>query len=112
MIDKLTARGRPIVRRIATILAIADCKSRVYERHLIAAHALWEYSVNTCEYVFGNLVGNPNADKIYRALAARPSGLSKSEISRIAFNNNASKSVIDTAIKMLDNRGLISAHQI
>ena len=50
----MTARGAPIVRRLACIYACLDCSDKVELPHLQAALALWDYCRESVEYVFGD----------------------------------------------------------
>lgn len=50
----MTARGAPIVRRLACIYACLDCSAKVELPHLQAALALWDYCRESVEYVFGD----------------------------------------------------------
>lgn len=51
----MTARGAPIVRRLACIYACLDCSDKVELPHLQAALALWDYCRESVEYVFGDV---------------------------------------------------------
>jgi hypothetical protein len=111
LIDSLTARARPIVRRLAVIYAVVDLEDAVHIEHLEAAYALWDYCVQTVEYVFGSLLGDRDADKLYRALMENRAGLTTSEVYKHVFRNNRSAAQVKRAAQMLIERGMIQVRK-
>lgn len=105
LIDALGARARPMLRRMAVIFAVADCSDVIELEHLEAAWALWDYSAQTLEYVFGTLIGDRDADLVFRLLAEHRAGLSISDFYQV--NTNISKARWLRALTMLSDRGLV-----
>ncbi len=65
----MTARGAPIVRRLACVYACLDSSGKVTLRHLRAALALWDYCSASVRYVFGD-AGAKNESADDRELAS------------------------------------------
>jgi hypothetical protein len=96
------SRGAPHVLRLAGIYALLDRTSDITEDHLGAALALWDASARCCAYIFGDKLGNPDAEKILAALEeAGPSGLSRTQISVQVFHNNRQVRYIKEALALL-----------
>lgn len=105
MVGALLGRAEAQVMRLAALYALLD-KSKVIKRvHLEAALALWEYSEDSVEFIFGNVTGDTVADKILNALRQR-GPLSDSEISAL-FHNNVNKDDLERAKTKLSMRRLI-----
>jgi hypothetical protein len=108
--DKLSARARPIVRRLAVIYAVSECSDIIELRHVQAALSIWNYCIDSVSYIFSDWTGDKEADKIYTALLQRPSGLTKSQIRTDVFSNNRVN--LDRALNVLISKGLIIKTQI
>jgi len=111
MIDAITARARPIVRRTALILAVTDLSDVIDVPHLEAANALWEYSERSARYIFGSSLGDRVQDKILLGLKEHPAGLTRSEISRVIFKNNMSGEKIGFALTKLIEREIVHVRE-
>jgi hypothetical protein len=68
--------------------------------HLDAALALWDFAEASAEFIFGDALGDPDADGILSALRATPSGLSRTDI-RDLFHHNLSAARIERALLSL-----------
>ena len=60
--------------------ATLDQDNQIGLAHLQAAIALWEYAARSARWVFGDTLGDPVADEIYRALLDEPDGLTSSQL--------------------------------
>src|SRR5262249_28336676 len=60
--------GRAIaqVMRLACLYAVLDRAHEIRTEHLTAALALCDYAEQSVRYIFGNSLGDPVADEIYR----------------------------------------------
>jgi hypothetical protein len=91
--------------RLALIYALLDGAGQIDVLHLEAALALWEYSESSAAFVFGDLLGDPIADEIARALQhAGPEGMTRTAI-RDLFGRNRSGDRIGAALALLATRG-------
>lgn len=110
--NTLQGRDRPQMRRMAVIYAVADCSDVIEVQHLRAAQAFWDYCFDSAMYIFGNRIGDPMADKLYRALIEYAPGLTTTEINKKVFGGNKSKAQITRALDILMDRGIITRIQI
>jgi hypothetical protein len=106
-LETAMGRRRSYARRIAMIFAVLDFKTRIDVSHLDAAMAVVDYNEETLVHLFGDATGDKVADKIYRALVERSSGLTRTELSIDILRRNTNKGEFDNAIKKLLTRGLI-----
>jgi hypothetical protein len=74
--------------------------------HLRAALAVWEYCETSARQIFGDLLGNPIADEILRALRqAGASGMTRKQISEELFQRHRSSEQIQFALDLLTESG-------
>lgn len=99
LVGALLARSEPQVMRLACIYALLDSSDKVRAAHLEASLALWAYVEQSCQFIFGELKGDPAVDKAFEAL--RQSGrLTTTDIHNL-FGRHADKSEIDRVIREL-----------
>jgi hypothetical protein len=95
------ARAEAQTIRLALLYALLDRSPEIARGHLEAALALWRYCDASAHYIFGDLVGEPVADTILRALRnVQPNGMSRSDISGL-FRNHLSAGKMDAALVRL-----------
>ena len=105
LLGAVVARGEAQVVRLALIYALLDEAKHIDVPHLEAALAVWEYCESSAAFVFGNLLGDPVADEIARALQhAGPEGMTRTAI-RDLFGRNRSGDRIGAALALLATRG-------
>jgi hypothetical protein len=107
LLGAVTARAEAQVVRLALIYALLDRATAVRVDHLRAARALWDYADRSARYIFGEALGNADADKILRELRAASDGLTRTEISSRLFHKNKPKDEIDSALDVLLESGLV-----
>jgi hypothetical protein len=103
-IGRLTSRAEAITTRLALIYAALDHSLAIKERHLMAALAIWDYSLESVRKIFGNSTGNRFAEKIATALDVNPEGLDRTAINRL-FSGHAKPKDLQEAIDDLVNAG-------
>ena len=101
------ARAEAHVVRLAVIYALLDGVGAIGSRHLNSALALWDYAERTVAFVFGDSLGDPVADELWRAISATPGGLSRSEV-RDLFARNRPRAQIDAALGILQRSGRVT----
>ncbi len=100
-----------MVMRVAAIYALLDCSQWIRRHHLEAALAFWKVSEQSAAYIFGDLLGDPQAEKLLRALRdAGEEGLSPTQIYRVVFKAHKTRAEIQAILHTLMRCG--SAHQI
>ena len=70
MAGALLGRAEAQVRRISALYAVLDGQSMVDLVHLKAALALWQHAEASTRMIFGDSLGDPDADAMLRAIRA------------------------------------------
>jgi hypothetical protein len=103
LLGAVTARAEAQVLRLALLYAALDCSAVIERVHLEAALALWGYAERSAAYIFGDKLGNPDADVILDALRrCGPCGLTRTQL-RDLFGRNLSAERIERALALLRN---------
>src|SRR6185437_12732126 len=99
-LGKATARGAPLVKRLAMIYALLDGERLIASRHLDAAAAVWRYALDSAGYVFGETQFTPLAQKFNAALEkAGSAGLTRTELRELAGSNAIKGATIAKALE-------------
>lgn len=105
----MTARAAPIVRRLSMIYALLDSSKVVTRVHLQAALAIWDYSAASVQMIFGDLTGDPVADRIISVLR-RSGEMTQSDVSEV-FGRNVPATRLSQALEVLLNAGQVMVWQ-
>ena len=105
LLGSVTSRAEAQVVRLSLLYALLDCSPVIRREHLHAALAVWDYCENSARYIFGDALGNPEADRILAELRANSEGLTRTEISGL-FGRNRTQEEIGNALARLEERGL------
>jgi hypothetical protein len=101
LLGELTARNAAHVLRFAMIYSLLDHEREITDRAVAAALALVNQSTRSIKYIFGDVLGDPDADAIYTALEhAADKGLTRTDI-RDLFQRNLSQTRITRALEYL-----------
>ncbi|MBA2704621.1 MAG: DUF3987 domain-containing protein, partial [Blastocatellia bacterium] len=99
----VTSRAECHVTRLALIYCLLDKEQVIRRPHLLAALACWEYSEQSCRYIFGSATGNEYADQIEEWLReVYPGYLTRQEI-RDKFLRNAPAGRIADGLDLLES---------
>ena len=102
LLGAVVARGEA---QLGLIYALLDGSGQIDVPHLQAALAVWEYCETSAAFIFGDLLGDPVADEIARALqSAGSEGMTRTAI-RDLFGRNRSGDRIGAALALLATRG-------
>lgn len=105
LLGAATSRAEAQVLRLSAIYAVLDMSNTVRVEHLRAALALWDYSFASARYIFGDVTGDPVADRIREALEGTSDGLTRTDISKL-FGRHASADRIGQALTQLAALGI------
>jgi hypothetical protein len=108
-VAKVTQRASPYVLRLSCIFAVLDKKTVIEREHLEAALAVWQYCEDSAKYIFGDSLGNKNADLLLNALREAENGLTRTEIYNDVFQKNVSAKQIRQALQLLIESDLIES---
>jgi hypothetical protein len=101
---EFSRRAAPYCLRVAAIYAVLAGANTITLPALTAAAAMIEYSTRTARYVLGDQSKDPRLDRIKRAVDARETGLTRTEISDL-FGRNLSAAVLGELIAVLTSQG-------
>ncbi len=108
LLGAILARGPAQVMRLAGIYAAADLTKMIEIVHLRAALELWHYCVRSIDFVFGDRLGDPDAEQLLAALeAADPEGLSQTTIYRKIFGSHKDADSLNILLRRMVRSGLI-----
>ena len=83
------------------------CRPRIEVPHLLAAWAVWRYCEASAQHIFGNILGDPVADRLLAELrAVYPKGLDGTEQSAL-FSRHAGHAQLQAARERLERKGLV-----
>jgi hypothetical protein len=105
LIGRVLGRAEAQVMRLSCIYALMDGFERVGVDHLAAALALWDYSDKSAMTIFGEMNGDPTADRILAALNEHQE-MTETNI-RDLFGRHKSSNEIDRALSALKAAGKI-----
>lgn len=89
------------------LYAVLDCSTTIDAHHVKAALAFWDYCEQSVRLLFANIIADPVADQILKALQSAPDRrMTKTQISKL-FSNNQSGTTIDRAIETLRSEGVV-----
>jgi hypothetical protein len=100
----LTARAEAHTIRLALIYALIDGQTQIYEQHLQAALALWDYANRCAAWTLGHSTGDPIAEQVHTALLRSPAGLTRTQIRDLCQRNLPSQR-LDQALANLAAAG-------
>ena len=107
LLGSVIARSEAQTMRLACLYALLDLSPIIKVEHLQAALALWSYSEQSAQFIFGASTGNNVAETIKRALDDDPEGLSRTEISSGLFKRNTKSQTITRELNQLAKSGFI-----
>jgi len=104
LFGSVTARAEALTMRLACLFALIDQSRSIRIEHLTAALSVWEYCEQSARYIFGDSLGDSDADLIKRTLDENPEGLARTDISNL-FGRNKSASQIQRILDLLVRNG-------
>ncbi len=110
LMDVLTARAHPQVRRLAMIYALLDQSRVVTLAHLTAANEVWTYCEDSVRFIFGTAAGDKIGVKILNLLKGDQDGMSQKEIND-ALGGHVLSEEINRSLDFLMQQGLAASKQ-
>lgn len=107
LLGAILGRAEPQVMRLALIYALLDASGLIRVEHLTAALAVWKYCEDSCRLIFGDSLGDADAEKLLDALRAAPDGLARTEITVQVFGRHKKSAEIASLLSRLLDLGLI-----
>lgn len=89
----MIARAAAHVLRLSMLYAICDGSAVIKLEHLEAALALWDYSVRSVQYIWGDQLGDPTADAILASIQASEDGMSRTAINHMLQRNKTATEI-------------------
>ncbi len=110
MVGALGARAEAQALRLAMIYALLDGESGIGPEHLEPALAIWDYSEQSLERIFGKASGDPVHDRVVAALSRAGSrGLTKTQIHG-ALGRHHRGEELDRVLSELVKEDLLTEH--
>jgi hypothetical protein len=106
LLGAVLGRAEPQVMRLACVYALLDQTDTVRCEHLAAALALWRYCEDSAKFVFGDSLGNPDAEKLMAKLRESCEGLTRKQITVEVFHCKRTKAQISGLLSELLSEGL------
>jgi predicted transcriptional regulator len=107
LVGAILGRAEAHARRLAAMYAVLDQSSVIALDHLMAAIAVWDYCEASARYVFGDSLGDPDADEVLELLrAAGEQGLTLNELHE-SLNRSWPSDRKARALRSLRENGLI-----
>lgn len=105
LLGAILSRAEAQVMRLALVYALLDRAEAIGRVHLEAAIAFWKYAEASARFVFGDSLGDPDADAVLSALRSSADGLTRDEIVNL-FGRHRQRSQIDRILGKLTALGL------
>jgi hypothetical protein len=107
LLGLMLARAEAQVRRLACLYALLEGRREIGMGHLESALAVWDYCESSAKFIFGQTLGDADAEKLLDALRRAPEGLTRTEITRDVFQKNKTKEALGRLLDRLFNLGVI-----
>lgn len=111
LLGSILGRAEAQVLRLSCLYAALDTSQSIEIPHLRAALAVWEYCEQSAAYIFGDKLGDPDADAILSALRSSPEGLTRTQI-RDLFARNLNANRLERALANIAARNLASFEMV
>jgi hypothetical protein len=107
LLGVVTSRGDAQAMRLACLYALLDGSSTIEEAHLRAGLAFWRYAERSAAYIFGDALGDRDADRLLSELRSTALGLTQTQIYRDMFSKNKSRDEIARILGRLLEAGKV-----
>jgi hypothetical protein len=104
MFGMITARAEDQTLRLAILYALAAGSNEIRVEHLASAFAVWGYCEDSALFLFGDQLGDADADKLLGALRSSPKGMTRTDISGM-FGRNKKPEDLERILALLESAG-------
>jgi len=104
MFGMITARAEAQTLRLAILYALAAGSNEIRAEHLASAYAVWGYCEDSALFLFGDQLGDADADKLLGALRSSPKGMTRTDISGL-FGRNKKPEDLQRILALLESAG-------
>jgi hypothetical protein len=104
MFGMITARAEAQTLRLAILYALAAGVNEIGIGHLASAFAVWCYCEDSARHLFGDQLGDADADKLLNALRGSPGGMTRTGI-RDLFGRNKKPEDLQRILNLLEHAG-------
>lgn len=106
IVGAVTARGEAQTLRLAMIYALAELSEEIKPSHIESALAVWRYAEASARYIFGEIIGDPDADKVLAELKHAENGMTRTDV-RDLFGRNKSAQELNRIREVLVKAGRV-----
>ena len=108
LLSAVASRAEAQTLRLAALYAMLDYSHYIRVEHLQAALAVWKYCEESAKFIFGDQLGDPDAEKLLLAIReAGESGLTLTQINRTVFHGHKGAAEISRILASLHRSGLV-----
>lgn len=112
LLGAILARNASHTKRLACMYAALDSANLVDVHHLESAWALWCYCERSAARIYGDNLGDKDAETLLSALRSNPLGLSQTEIVHDVFRGHKNrKQIVRILGRLLESR-LVHSEQV
>jgi Protein of unknown function (DUF3987) len=104
----IVARGPDHVLRLSMIYACLDASLKIQPDHIKAALKVWDYCKRSAAWIFGQYLGNRQADLLRWTLQRTPEGMTREQIIDEVFNRHIAGAKLDRVLSELVDAELIT----
>jgi hypothetical protein len=112
LLGSILGRAEAQVMRLACLYALLDGSFLIRSDHLESALALWRYCEDSARFIFGDSLGDKDADFLLSALRSAPLGLTRNQIRSEVFGRNKSSDEIAKILGRLLEAGRVRSEVI
>lgn len=106
LLGAILGRAEAQVLRLSLVYCLLDMKHQIERPHLEAALALWAYCEDSAQNIFGDSLGDRDAEAVLAALRRQPGGMTRKEILDHVFSRNKSREELAAILGRLLGHGL------
>jgi hypothetical protein len=112
LLASILGRAEAHVLRLSCIYALMDGHTEIQASHIESAYAFWEYCERSAAYIFGDNLGDRDAETLLSAIRASSTGLDQTAIVHEVFSRNRNRREVARITGRLLESGLIYSESV